>query len=359
MPYAMRDDSQVSISYLGLPPLLAFIFSIIALGGAFSSAYTLPSSTSTFSCPIVFLSNIASMYLSRMFITYFCTISACLVGIAIFIQYVDIKLRLQWVNTEDEIPKFFFMNKLSLLCGILSVLGLIGTVSFPFEGMPVIQSLYPILNTSNITSNIKVAVNMIHMVNVVMFYSGFFLFAWIVFILNVRTRSVFSALPRVYFLCTQCILLLIFTLFLHSTVISMILMTVFYHTQPETRTNVGNLCWEQESFGYYSHIVAIGSQYIATLTLFLLCLTIIPPLRRKRISLAIELPHSYVVDSDRASQDTVPTVPPVDSINECKQVNAPRRDTVSESSGVLYGNHNIDSHSNTNSVLDLFRETNL
>ena len=346
-----RDDKLFTLSHLWVPIAFAFLFTLAAFGALFGPSYGLQ----LLNCPVVFLSNLAANFLGRSLFAYFTTIAVVLYALSICIHYMDMKLRLKWDIPECDIGKYICINKVTLLCGIISMLGFIGIASFPFTGMPVVHSLYFPNNTTQSAAYINSTVNIIHMIHVAFGYLGFFFYAWFVLILNVRTRCSYSASCRSCFLFFQSFLVILLTTFGSFTIIAMILMSVFYVMQPWTISNASPECWIENSLGYYSHISAIISQYISTSCIFLFPLTLIPPLVNKLLSISLEELTSRSTDTQLPPENE--TFSPRIINGEINQITATRRDRLSESSDVLFGNSNIGSQSD--SLFDLYKETKL
>ena len=349
--HSPRDDRLMTLSRLWVPIILSFIFALFAFGGLFGSSYGLR----LIDCPVVFLSNLADKFLSRSLFTYFTTLSVVLYALVIFMNYIDLKLRLKWDIPEGHIGKYSCMNKVSFVCGIVSMFGFIGIASFPFTGMPVLHSLYFTNATNHTTSNINSSVNIIHLIHVFFGYVGFFLYAWLVFLLNIRTRSSYSSCCRSCFLFFQSLFVILLTIFGNFTVLSMIIMSVYYEIQPWTISKSRPECWNESSIGYYSHFAAIVSQYITTASIVFFPLTLIPPLANKLLSISLEEPTSYSTGSQRPPETEA--FSPHHINGEINQITATRRDRLSEGSDVLFGNSNTGSQSD--SLFDLYKETNL
>ena len=314
--------------------------------GLFASSYGLE----LVDCPVVFLSNLADNFLSRSLFTYFISIAVALYAVAIFIHYIDMKLRLKWDIPEGDIGKYSRMNRVSFVCGIISMIGFIGIASFPFTGMPVIHSLYFTNDSNQTTSYINSSINVLHIIHVSFGYGGFFFYCWLVFLLNVRTRCSYSSSCRSCLLFFQSFLVILVTIFGNFTVISMIVMSVLYEIQPWTISDSHPECWVKKSPGYYSHLIAIVSQYITTFSILLFSLTFIPPLLNKLLSISIEEPNTYSTSPHLSPE--AETFSPING-----QITATRRDIVSESSDMLFGNSNTGS--NSDSLFDVYKETNL
>ncbi|KAI6651651.1 hypothetical protein LOD99_4899 [Oopsacas minuta] len=349
MPSTARDDRLLSSSHLCIPGVLAFCLGIIAFVCLFGASYGLNS----FGCPVLFMSNLAEKFLSRSLFTYFITITAIMYGITMFIHYIDVKLRIKWDIVEGELDNYTSLNNISIFCGIISMFGFIGITSFPYRGIPVVQSLYFTNNSNDTNSIIFSSVNIVHMINVGFGYVGFFLYAWSVFLLNIRTRVSYSSSCSLLFLAFQSFILILFTIFSNVTVISMIIMSIFYEIQPESISKIFPECFNDSSIAYYAHMAAILSQFITTASILLYCLTLLPPLKKKILFISLEELTIYSLGSNLTTD--AESFSPPHMNGDIKPLSGSRRERLSESSDVLFGNTYTNSQSN--SVFDLYKET--
>ena len=352
MPSSVREDRLLTLSYLRLPGIVAFFFAVFAIVSVFGVSYGLKS----VDCPVLFLSNLISKFLSRSVFTYFVTIATFFNSINIFLHYIDIKLRLRWDIVEGNIGKYFCVNTFSLVCGLLSMLGFIGLAAFPFDGIPVVQALYYTNNSNETNSIITSTLNIVHTIHIGFGYVGFFLYAWLVFLLNFRTRSSYSGMCDRFFLAFQTCLVMILTIFSNTTVIAMIIMSVLYHLQPETISVAHPECFSYPTAGYYVHFTAIISQYITTTTIILFGITLLPPLSKKTLFISLDEPTIYSLSSNQPPEtDTTIVEPQVNG--DVRHLSISKRFKLSDSSEMMFGNLNTESRSN--SLFDVYKETNL
>lgn len=352
MPSSVQEYRLLTSSCLRLPGILAVIFAVFAFGGLFGASYGLKS----VDCPVLFLSNLADKFLSRSVFTYFITIAAFMYSITIFLHFVDIKLRLKWNVVEGDIDKYFCVNTFSLVCGLLSMLGFIGIAAFPFDGMPVVQSFYYTNNSNETNSIITSTLNIVHIIHVGFGYAGFFLYAWLVFLLNFRTRSSYSGTCDNFFLGLQTCTIILLTIFSNTTVLAMIIMSVLYHLQPDTISVAHPECFSYSTVGYYAHLTAITSQYITTISIILFGVTLLPPLSKKTLFISLDEPTIYSLSSNHPPETDTSIV--MSRMNgDVRHPTASKRSRLSDSSEMILGNLNTGSQSN--SLFDVYKETNL
>ena len=352
MPSSVQEDCLLTSSYLRLPGIVSVFFTVFAFVGLFGASYGLKS----VDCPVLFLSNLAEKFLSRSVFTYFIIIAIFFYSISIFLHYIDIKLRLKWDIVEGDLDKYFCVNTFSLICGLLSMLGFIGIAAFPFNGMPVVQTLFYTNNSNETNSIITSTINIVHIIHVGFGYGGFFFYAWLVFLLNFRTRSSYSGMCDRFFLAFQTCIIIVLTVFSNTTVIAMIIMSVLYNFQPMTVSTAHPECFSYSTAGYYAHFTAIISQYIATTSIILFGITLLPPLSKKTLFISLDEPTVYSLSSNHPpGTDTTIVEPQMNG--DVRHPTASKRSRLSDSSEMMIGN--LYTGSQSNSLFDVYKETNL